>query len=418
MAQAGNQDLTERLIQFYRNNYREEISTLEQNYPNNQRSLYVDYEDLYQFDQDLAVDLRTKPEQMREYAEEALRLYDLPADVSLGRANVRIENLPDTIQTSDISAHNDQVGKLVAIEGIIRRATEEELKITEAAFECQRCGTMSYIPQSDSDYQEPHECQGCERKGPFRVNIDQSEFTDTQTVWLIENAVNLSSGTAPREIEIVIRDDLAGKAVTGDRVRIIGTLHLDQDASNSQSNPSFTPYLDGMSIEQVERDSSGKSGNQHTSIPDLETYTELATTALSTLPEDAREEETKAKLITPFVEALGWNKYDSMEVRLEYTDSKTTLRPDYALFGPESDIPDVIIEAKQIGTDLEQKEQQLYDYLRVFSAEWGVLTNGEEFYVYRRTSDNYLPEKLTEMKLKDLSQASIVDSLLRSSFYK
>nr|WP_228841061.1 type I restriction endonuclease [Halorubrum sp. AJ67] len=173
-----------------------------------------------------------------------------------------------------------------------------------------------------------------------------------------------------------------------------------------------------MSIEQVERDSSGKSGNQHTSIPDLETYTELATTALSTLPEDAREEETKAKLITPFVEALGWNKYDSMEVRLEYTDSKTTLRPDYALFGPESDIPDVIIEAKQIGTDLEQKEQQLYDYLRVFSAEWGVLTNGEEFYVYRRTSDNYLPEKLTEMKLKDLSQASIVDSLLRSSFYK
>jgi len=84
MAQAGNQDLTERFIQFYRNYYREEIGGLAQRYPNEQRSLYIEYDDLYQFDRDLAEDFRTKPEQMREYAEEALRLYDLPADVSLG----------------------------------------------------------------------------------------------------------------------------------------------------------------------------------------------------------------------------------------------------------------------------------------------------------------------------------------------
>jgi len=96
MAQAGNQDLTERFIQFYRNYYREEIGTLAQRYPNEQRSLYVEYDDLFQFDRDLAEDFRTKPDQMREYAEEALRLYDLPADVSLSARTSDSETSPRT----------------------------------------------------------------------------------------------------------------------------------------------------------------------------------------------------------------------------------------------------------------------------------------------------------------------------------
>ena len=173
MAQAGNQDLTERFIQFYRNYYREAIGTLAQRYPNEQRSLYVEYDDLYQFDRDLAEDFRTKPDQMREYAEEALRLYDLPADVSLGRAHVRLHQLPDNIDIRGIRVHDDHIGKLVSVQGIVRKATDVRPKVTEAAFECQRCGTMTYIPQSDGGFQEPHECQGCERQGPFRVRSEE-----------------------------------------------------------------------------------------------------------------------------------------------------------------------------------------------------------------------------------------------------
>jgi len=86
MAQAGNQDLTERFIQFYRNYYREEIGGRAQRYPNEQRSLYIEYDDLYQFDRDLAEDFRTKPEQMREYAEEALRLDRSPQTSARARA--------------------------------------------------------------------------------------------------------------------------------------------------------------------------------------------------------------------------------------------------------------------------------------------------------------------------------------------
>ncbi|WP_343749999.1 type I restriction enzyme HsdR N-terminal domain-containing protein, partial [Halococcus dombrowskii] len=187
--------------------------------------------------------------------------------------------------------------------------------------------------------------------------------------------------------------------------------------STEQGSAVFGHYMGGISVEPLERKRSAESQNQAASIVDLDTYIDLAATAISTLPGDAREEETKAKLITPFVEALGWNKYDGTEVRLEYTDSMTSLRPDYALFGPESETPDVIVEAKQLSTDLDKGEQQLCNYLRVFAAKWGILTNGKEFYVYRHGSDNDLPEKLVEMQVKDLSQANIVDSLRRSAFY-
>ncbi|WP_123623711.1 LAGLIDADG family homing endonuclease [Halorubrum sp. CSM-61] len=248
MAQAGNQDLTERFIQFYRNYYREEIGQLAQRYPNEQRSLYVEYDDLYQFDRDLAEDFRTKPDQMREYAEEALRLYDLPADVSLGRAHVRIENLPESIDIRGIRVHDDHIGKLVSIKGIVRKATDVRPKVTEAAFECQRCGTMTYIPQSDGGFQEPHECQGCERQGPFRVNFDQSEFIDSQKLRIQESPEGLRGGETPQSIDVDIVDDITGEVSPGDHVTCVGVLHIEQVEQGNEKSAIFDLYMDGVSI--------------------------------------------------------------------------------------------------------------------------------------------------------------------------
>jgi replicative DNA helicase Mcm len=248
MAQAGNQALTERVIQFYRNYYREEIGTLAQRYPIEQRSLYVDYDDLFQFDRDLAEDFRTKPDQMREYAEEALRLYDLPADVSLGRAHVRIENLPEGIDIRGIRVHDDHIGKLVSVKGIIRKATDVRPKVTEAAFECQRCGTMTYIPQGDGGFQEPHECQGCERQGPFRVNFDQSEFIDSQKLRIQESPEGLRGGETPQSLDVDIVDDITGKVSPGDHVTCVGVLHIEQVEQGNEKSAIFDLYMDGVSI--------------------------------------------------------------------------------------------------------------------------------------------------------------------------
>jgi replicative DNA helicase Mcm len=248
MAQAGNQELTDRFIQFYRNYYRDDIGTLAQKYPNEQRSLYVDYDDLYQFDRDLADDYLSQPDQIQEYAEEALRLYDLPADVKLGNAHVRLQNLPDSVDIRGIRVHDNHIGKLVSVQGIIRKATDVRPKITDSAFECQRCGTMNYIPQEDGDFQEPHDCQGCEREGPFKINFDQSEFVDAQKLRIQESPEGLRGGETPQSIDINIEDDVTGKVTAGDHVTVVGVLHIEQMDGNDGKSSLFDLYMDGVSV--------------------------------------------------------------------------------------------------------------------------------------------------------------------------
>lgn len=302
---------------------------------------------------------------------------------------------------------------LVAIEGFVRSTTETKPKVTTAAFECQRCGTLTRIPQETGHYQEPHECQGCERQGPFRVNYDQSEFIDAQVLQIIGDPNKLAEGIVPKELEVNLEDDITDTVSVGERIVVTGILQLERESDG----PTFDMYMDGMSIQSVpSEDIESKQPHSH-AIPDLETFATLASKALSTMPKSIREEETKAKLITPFVEALGWNIFDGTEVRLEYTDSKTSERPDYALFGPDSQTPDIVVEAKQLGTNLDAQEQQLYDYVRVFSADWGVLTDGKQYRIYQHPSDEYVPEKIAVIGLEDLSEASILDSLRRSSVY-
>ncbi|WP_367176867.1 LAGLIDADG family homing endonuclease [Haloarcula rubripromontorii] len=247
MATAENTELIDRFEEFYRNYYRNEIGELAQKYPNDQKSLYIDWDDLYRFDPDLADDYRTKPEQIQEYAEEALRLYDLPVDVSLGQAHVRVRNLPESEDIRDL--RHEHHGNLVAVQGIIRKATDVRPKVIEAAFECQRCGTLTRIPQTAGDFQEPHECQGCERQGPFRLNTDQSQFIDAQKLRVQESPEGLRGGETPQSIDVNIEDDITGHVTAGDHVRVTGVLKLDQRGSDNEKSPMFDIYMEGVSVE-------------------------------------------------------------------------------------------------------------------------------------------------------------------------
>ena len=247
MALAENTDLIDAFDEFYRNYYRDDIGELAQGYPTERKSLFVDWQDLYRFDPDLADDFQTQPAQLQEYAEEALRLYDLPVDVSLGQAHVRVRNLPESTPIRDIRA--DHRGKLIAVQGIVRKATDVRPKVTNAAFECQRCGTLTRIPQASGDFQEPHECQGCERQGPFRINFDQSEFVDAQKIRVQESPEGLRGGETPQSIDLNIEDDICGKVTAGDHVSAVGILQLDQQGNDREKSAMFEVYMDGMSIQ-------------------------------------------------------------------------------------------------------------------------------------------------------------------------
>lgn len=248
-----DEDLTNKLIRFYRERYQEAIAELAQHYPKEQVSLVVDYDDLYEYDRGFAEDYLAEPEQLAEYLEEALRLYDLPADVSLSSAHVRVQNLPGerTFYPGEFSP-TDYAGQYAAITGEVSKATDQYSKIVEAAFECERCGTMSFIPMGDGGFQEPHECQGCERQGPFSINLDKSDFVDAQQL-RVATPPEIASG-AGQEIDVFVEDDLADRATIGDRVTIAGTIHLEQQTNGRQKTGKFEPYLDGNHISVKQTD--------------------------------------------------------------------------------------------------------------------------------------------------------------------
>jgi len=246
-------DLIESLIRFYRTYYREELGTLAQHYPSEQVAVEIEYGDLYQHDDTFAEDWLKNPETAQEYANQALYETDLPADLSLNQdgeqpAEVRLVDLPeDRVYYPGGYSPSDIPGEYAAIRGEVAMATDVYSRITEAAFECQRCGTMTHIPQTGEGFQEPHECRGCERQGPFRVNHDKSEFVDFQAVRLQEPPS--VAGGEGATVGVQMEADLTDSVDTGDEVVIYGTLHLRQKTKGRQKTAKFETYVDANHIE-------------------------------------------------------------------------------------------------------------------------------------------------------------------------
>jgi replicative DNA helicase Mcm len=242
------QEYVDTFEQFYREYYREEIGDLARGYPSEQKSLVIDYDDLYRFDRELAEQYLEQPEQLQRSAEEALRLYDLPVDVTLGQAHVRLRGLPSSTDIRAIRASD--VNTLVSVRGIVRKATDVRPKCTEAAFRCIRCETLTRVAQEGGQFQEPHQCRSCERQGPFRLNEDQSSFVDAQRIRVQESPEGLRGGETPQAIDVNIEDDVTGDVTPGDHVVVTGILRLDQDGENDSAI--FDVYLEGVSVEVEE----------------------------------------------------------------------------------------------------------------------------------------------------------------------
>lgn len=127
------------------------------------------------------------------------------------------------------------------------------------------------------------------------------------------------------------------------------------------------------------------------------------------------EENTKVKLVQPFLELLGWDLY-STEVALEYTIpmASGSTHVDYALLVGDS--PVVLVEAKPVRSTLSDSEiQQLRSYMRQeLDVDWGILTNGKSFEVLTKSRQRNGGEEVSvvQFELDDLSENPDVLELL------
>lgn len=118
------------------------------------------------------------------------------------------------------------------------------------------------------------------------------------------------------------------------------------------------------------------------------------------------EEATKNAFIMPFLQALGYDVFNPLEVVPEYvTDigTKKGEKIDYAIFKDGN--PTILVECKHWAQNLNLHDGQLLRYFHVSNAKFGLLTNGISYRFYsdlvevnRMDEKPFLEFNITEIK--------------------
>lgn len=122
----------------------------------------------------------------------------------------------------------------------------------------------------------------------------------------------------------------------------------------------------------------------------------------------ATEEATKNAFIMPFLQALGYDVFNPLEVIPEFVADigiKKGEKIDYAVF--KDGEPTILIECKHWAQNLNVHDGQLLRYFHVSKAKFGLLTNG---IVYRFYSDLVAPNKMDEKPFLEFNITEIKDS--------
>ncbi len=120
------------------------------------------------------------------------------------------------------------------------------------------------------------------------------------------------------------------------------------------------------------------------------------------------EEATKNAFIMPFLQALGYDVFNPLEVVPEFISDiglKKGEKIDYAIFKDGN--PTILIECKHWGQNLNIHDGQLLRYFHVSKAKFGLLTNG---IVYRFYTDLVAPNKMDEKPFLEFNITDIKDN--------
>jgi len=249
--QTSKEDHIQAAEEFLQRYYKDDIVELVEHYPHETRSLWIDYDDLFKFDPETAGELEQEPVKIIRELETALERIDLPVDVDLSYANVRVYNLPDDAQHFPEELRARHTEEYVSIKGTLSRVTSPAPVPKECAWECNKKGHITHLPQVGQELTPPPGCEHCGSNASFRLN-------HSETTW--EDACKIKVETPPDETaqhsgdSIIghVKDDLVeyggeagllGRA--GERVTVTGILRLEEDTSDSY----FDAYLDVYAIE-------------------------------------------------------------------------------------------------------------------------------------------------------------------------
>ncbi|MFH0966807.1 MAG: minichromosome maintenance protein MCM [Methanobacteriota archaeon] len=242
---------------FLKTRCKKELEEISREYPF-RRSLYINYHDIESFGKtgtQMADELLDNPGKVIGDIRDAVKnhhLIKVKKEKEQPDINIRFLYLPRKIAIREI--RSDHIGRLICVEGILRKTTEVRPRITLAVFRCPS-GHRTVKAQGYGPFSEPDGCtaDGCTQK-KLELIPRFSRFVDSQKLRIQESPEGLRGGEQPQTIDIDATDDITGMVTPGDRIVINGILRSIQRNSYGTKSTIFDIYIECISIEVAEKE--------------------------------------------------------------------------------------------------------------------------------------------------------------------
>lgn len=177
--------------------------------------------------------------------------------------HVRTYNLRAGDVQSMRNLNPSDISGMVAVRGMVIRASSLIPDIQRAMYKCNKCGRMQEESLADGRITEPRSCPSCKARDSFSLIHSRSSFADKQMVRLQEAPESVPKGETPATFTLVMYDSLVDSTKPGDRVEITGILRATPVRLNPKRRTVravFRTYIDCIHVRVLHNNQARQDG--------------------------------------------------------------------------------------------------------------------------------------------------------------
>jgi len=243
------EEVIEKFAEFLNEFYKQDLA---QAINEGKKSIFIDFSSLDRFDMELSDYLSENPEEAISLAEEATKQLDV--GMTEAKIRVRFFNLPESKEIRIRKVRAEHIGKMIVVEGFVRRASEIRPEASEVIFKCLECGAQITVVQTEISIRPPTICDNCDNTKGFRM-VGQKLY-DARWI-VIEEPFEITTGERPSQLKVYLKEDLTSprmqnKTEPGNRIKIVGVLKELPRRFKGTTSRQMEIFLDANNIESVE----------------------------------------------------------------------------------------------------------------------------------------------------------------------
>ncbi|EXJ90749.1 minichromosome maintenance protein 4 (cell division control protein 54) [Capronia coronata CBS 617.96] len=164
--------------------------------------------------------------------------------------------LDQTVNLRDLDPKD--IDKLIAVKGLVIRATPVIPDMKEAFFKCAVCNHTTYVSIDRGKIAEPTQCprNACKSKDSMQIVHNRCVFADKQVIKLQEMPDSVPDGQTPHNVSLCVYDELVDVCKAGDRVEVTGIFRSNPVRVNPRQRTIkslFKTYVDVLHVQKIDK---------------------------------------------------------------------------------------------------------------------------------------------------------------------